>query len=840
MSNSQSPDNSLISNNSQIISKITPTPQQQQLMDTSETDSLSPQQMDNSLPQQMDNSLPQQRNTSVEEISPQSSKYGNMSFISFFAAVLARLAYFNDNQFLNNYNKIIGPVITEEYFKKIDDGPLTNLSELSGLLRGLDILQLEMPQKINEINGEYWKSTAKFKEKIMNTTDTLKNTIVSGPQTFNNTIANAPQTFNKMRNIFNTQIGGADGDDLNSNQLSSSDLNTPPNTENSKFPNKNNDGTSKNEPNFFIPDISGNVTYISIGWSNYGEVYVVADKKMPKTLFVLFRGTYSAKTASIYSKPTSQVPLTVCEKEDDKFLYGIYKVTDELIHTIVEAMLYLAVNVLKANGEDDGSIKIFTTGHSLGGGMCTIFAYLWMKVKEKTLYKDFPYSVLSSNIICISLAAPRCMNESVANKFCEYVKEKRILYKRIISNGDPVTAMPFKMGGYVHPCSKDEGMRLSVIEACVSPSGLDLNTNYNLSLNCKNYADRKIPIVGNAYIQNTHSHAYYLYISYLNAINPRNFIPVGNEVSRDGKDTVCRLICGYSNEKKKNIYNVVFFNVTDVRNGGNPCKISTSLTSFINSTTFNKKDTGAAAEVAQSLQYTADHPIIPAVPAPVTAEKIPEDLEQAVNAQETKNIPVGDGTLVQKQVVQAMQDIPYGNVVGVDKIPNVVTGQQQQTNDQTIPAVSTKEQMPTPEPAIGGDFIKNTLEFTGLKVKEVVEDTGMTSAVFQDLISKMTQITYKDVKYSLKYGTCINYCPMSPSENHPIIKIPPPTNIVPRIGCPCPDVSSYNLVNVNPVNTMAFKQGENAGYYGGKRKSKKMKIQTHKQKSKKRISSPIK
>ena len=119
------------------------------------------------------------------------------------------------------------------------------------------------------------------------------------------------------------------------------------------------------------------VKYISIGWSNYGEIYVVADKRMPNTLFLIFRGTYSAKTASLYSKPTSIVPLTVCKGsngEPEKFLYGIFKPRTEMIHTIIETMRYLAVDFLKATTPN--SVKIFTTGHSLGGAMCSDFAYL--------------------------------------------------------------------------------------------------------------------------------------------------------------------------------------------------------------------------------------------------------------------------------------------------------------------------------------------------------------------------------------------------------------------------------------------------------------------------------
>jgi len=37
--------------------------------------------------------------------------YGDVHFISFYSAVLSRFAYFSDKNFLEQYNKIIGPII---------------------------------------------------------------------------------------------------------------------------------------------------------------------------------------------------------------------------------------------------------------------------------------------------------------------------------------------------------------------------------------------------------------------------------------------------------------------------------------------------------------------------------------------------------------------------------------------------------------------------------------------------------------------------------------------------------------------------------------------------------
>ena len=301
------------------------------------------------------------------------------------------------------------------------------------------------------------------------------------------------------------------------------------------------------------------VKYISIGWSNYGEIYIVADKRMPNTIFLLFRGTYSAKTAALYSKPTSIVPLTVCNDSagnSQQFLYGIFKATSEMIHTVVEAMRYLATDFLGAS--QPNSVKIFTTGHSLGGAMCTDFAYLWMGVKKTAPYNAAPYNVLADNIICVSLGAPRCLGSSVAKKFCDFVSQKKILFLRITTNGDPVPALPPKTG-FQHPCSEDPKMREYVSEACAPQLTMrpTPNINYAGNLDCLNYK-------GRVYVPNVLSHTVYLDILYTKAVDIVNFlkgIGMEKEVLRGpDKSTICRLIMGQNAN-----YKAIFFDVNKAR-----------------------------------------------------------------------------------------------------------------------------------------------------------------------------------------------------------------------------------------------------------------------------------
>jgi hypothetical protein len=423
-------------------------------------------------------------------------KHGDLHLISFLGVVLSRLAYLNDNKFLASYNAIMGPVFHPRILQGINSVTSTNLATLldDQKIFGLD----NSPNNIFR-NHEYQFNGKKF---------------------IDFTKLNMPQNIN----IINGDIAG-----------------------NQSYP----------VPGQQTPMDS--VKYISIGWSNYGEIYVVADKRIPNTLFLIFRGTYSAKTAALYSKPTSIVPLTVCKDaagKPEQFLYGIFKATSEMIHTIVEAMRYLATVFLGAS--QPNSVKIFTTGHSLGGAMCTDFAYLWMGIKKTAPYNAAPYNVLADNIICISVGAPRCMSSSVAAKFCKLVALGKILYLRITTRGDPVTSLPPKTG-FQHPCSEDENMRKKISEDCNETLVMRPrpNINYAGNLDCQNYKTR-------AYIPNMLSHTVYLNILFTKAVDIVNFlkgIGMEREVLRGpGGSTVCRLVMGQNAN-----YKAIFFDVNKAR-----------------------------------------------------------------------------------------------------------------------------------------------------------------------------------------------------------------------------------------------------------------------------------
>ena len=236
----------------------------------------------------------------ISNISRKEDKYGDVHLISLFASTLSRLAYMNDTTFLSTYNSIMGPVFTDKMLTSVNNAIVkSNQQRSSAVLNNLLLNDEEL------FGLKTWAEMKPFTY------------VYNGKQYVDFLKLNMPQNIN----IITNEIKG---------QLTFPLTPTPP---------------VANVAN------SANVKYISIAWSNYGEVYVVADNRMPNMIMVCWRGTYSAKTTQSYSKPTSVVPLETCKDPNggkESFLYGIFKLTVEMIHTIVEAATYLATNFLKA------------------------------------------------------------------------------------------------------------------------------------------------------------------------------------------------------------------------------------------------------------------------------------------------------------------------------------------------------------------------------------------------------------------------------------------------------------------------------------------------------------
>lgn len=291
---------------------------------------------------------------------------------------------------------------------------------------------------------------------------------------------------------------------------------------------------NKKKPTIYSP--SDNIKYIIISTSNYSSLYIIADKLI-NSIFIAFRGTSSPKSGLSYSKLSSSIPFKICNKSNNGFLLGIFKIVSEIYYTINESIQYLANDFLSSK-----NYKLICTGHSLGGASAQIFSYLWLK-KNK-----------SSKITCITFGAPRVINSEVANIF-EKLINKRLFFKRIVTNQDPFPNLPPKTTNtpedrtYYH---LDERFTLN-----------------NIALFCSNFKTTKRIICKHkpkthkkklTFKQQLNNHSNYIGISYDNAAE--GLTDSNKEIKRDKLgNTICRIIIGGNIEEPK----VSFFNLQEVK-----------------------------------------------------------------------------------------------------------------------------------------------------------------------------------------------------------------------------------------------------------------------------------
>jgi hypothetical protein len=277
---------------------------------------------------------------------------------------------------------------------------------------------------------------------------------------------------------------------------------------------------------------SENVKYISISTSNYSTIYVVANKTM-NTIFICLRGTSSLKSATSYLKFSSIAPVIVCDKTKDGYLIGIYKIIQEIFYTIYESIQYLALHFLQ-----NKSYKIILTGHSLGGGGAIILSYLLVKYNPML------------KVTCITFGSPRVMNYYVIQKYNKLIDDKKIFFRRYITNGDPITMLPItkktKDFSYYFPDDVDNS-RLDYTAITCSSSANVIKTR-KFVCGVYNKTKKNKP--------NFKYHGLYLGIIFKYSINKKNIID--KEIQRNNYgQTICRIIVGGDNKKSRySFYNL--------------------------------------------------------------------------------------------------------------------------------------------------------------------------------------------------------------------------------------------------------------------------------------------
>lgn len=278
-------------------------------------------------------------------------------------------------------------------------------------------------------------------------------------------------------------------------------------------------------------DDSSDVKYVCISTSNYSSVYIIADK-LTNTIFIAFRGTYSIKSAISYLKFTSFVPYKICKKSPDGLLLGIFKIVGEVFYTIKESIHFLSSTFLKNN-----NYKLVSTGHSLGGGCSQIFSYYLVKQNPKI------------KITCVTFGSPRVFNKHLIDKFNKYIESDVIMFRRYITNGDPISLLPFTTNSgdnsYYHPDDKNDKLDYTAI------SCKNIKSTQKVICNIRNKTKKNKPSIK--------FHGMYLGVSYAGA--GEDITNIKKEIVRYNGSTVCRIIIGGNNEQSR----AVFFLLDDLK-----------------------------------------------------------------------------------------------------------------------------------------------------------------------------------------------------------------------------------------------------------------------------------
>lgn len=163
-------------------------------------------------------------------------------------------------------------------------------------------------------------------------------------------------------------------------------------------------------------DKSPNAELVNFFENSAGAQICITVSHALKRISVIFRGSNQA-VDWLHD-------FMICKREIEHGIYvhlGFYK-------TLMKEKLFEnLLNSVKSLLQEYKSYNLVLSGHSLGGGLATLFGYL---ISNK----------INDNITIITFASPRVGNENWAKKFNNL---KNVRHYRVVNQKDVVTAMPY-------------------------------------------------------------------------------------------------------------------------------------------------------------------------------------------------------------------------------------------------------------------------------------------------------------------------------------------------------------------------------------------------------------
>ena len=195
-----------------------------------------------------------------------------------------------------------------------------------------------------------------------------------------------------------------------------------------------------------------------------------------------FKNQFSSKTGYLLDRHLPQQGGQYFD-DDISFFRGVTSLLDTSIHTLTNTVIYLARWLFERTKKP---AQVFTFGHSLGGGLATLYSYKYPKIYDHIKgHHDGEVNevseILKPGIIGISNAAPRILSKGAEYEFHNMMVDNKIKFIRQWTDGDLITTLPPEVLGFLHPKQWKEGEHYGMVKTVKHNNRLPTRTKLTAS-----------------------------------------------------------------------------------------------------------------------------------------------------------------------------------------------------------------------------------------------------------------------------------------------------------------------------------------------------------------------